>query len=293
MGSLFHRNEFLDSSNSLDPAVTDPPHLRRFDYSIAGGGPIIKDRVFFFGSSERIQEDRGIDFKYPDLGTSAAAATVLQLFHRQEDPLNIPERSRATRNFFKLNEQLGRHQLTQEVNYTNEYDRASGNGLPSTRTTTSGRNLLLGFGDTFLLGDQGNPWIITLRGSYRGDPSDTQPAHPEFTGITSLSAFPAQQICPPTCGFFTTLPVITFGNATTFTNLDQKYTSLAANVNKLFGDHDVKFGWQFLSTQVDGTDSTTLTNQLFATINDYMNFGPVNSGIFLLLVAGAPTPASE
>ncbi|MGH9819420.1 MAG: TonB-dependent receptor, partial [Pyrinomonadaceae bacterium] len=293
MGSLFHRNEFFDGVNSLDPTVTDALHLRRFDYSIAGGGPIIKDKVFFFGSSERIQEDRAIDFKYPDLGTSAAAATVLQLFHGQEDPINIPERSRATRNFFKLNEQFGRHQLSQEVNYTNEYDRGNGTGLPSTRTTTSARNLLLGVGDTFLLGDQGNPWIVTLRGSYRGSPSDSQPAHSEFTGVTSLSAFPAQQICPPTCGFFTTLPVITFGNPTTYTQLDQKYTSLAANVNKLFGDHDLKFGWQFLRTKVDGTDSQTLTNQLFATIDDYINFGPVNSGIFLLLVAGAPTPQAN
>ena len=92
MGSLFHRNEFLDSSNSLDPAVTDPPHLRRFDYSIAGGGPIIKDRVFFFGSSERIQEDRGIDFKYPESRYVGRGGNRTPIFHSQEDPINIPKR---------------------------------------------------------------------------------------------------------------------------------------------------------------------------------------------------------
>jgi hypothetical protein len=293
VGSLFHRNESFDSVNSLDPAVRDPLHLRRFDYSLAGGGPILKDRIFFFGSSERITEDRAIDFKYPDLGTSAGAASILQLLRNQENPLDVSQRSRATRNFFKLNEQFGRHQLVQELNYTNEYARGSGSGLPSTRTSTSGRNLLLGFGDTMLLGDQGNPWIVTLRGSYRGEPSDSRPAHPEFTGTTALNAFPAQQICPPTCGFFSTLPGITFGNSSTPSNLDQKYTSLAANVNKVFGDHDLKFGWQFLRTKVDGLDSQTLTNQLFATIDDYINLGPVNSGIFLLLVAGGATPAAN
>jgi len=293
VGSLFHRNEAFDSVNSLDPAVKNPLHLRRFDYSLAGGGPILKDRVFFFGSSERIMEDRAIDFKYPDLGTSAGAASILQLLRNQENPLDVPQRSRATRNFFKLNEQLGRHQLVQELNYTNEYARGSGSGLPSTRTSTSGRNLLLGFGDTMLLGDQGNPWIVTLRGSYRGEPSDSRPAHPEFTGSTLLNAFPAQQICPPTCGFFSTLPGITFGNSTTPSNLDQKYTSFAPNVNKVFGDHDLKFGWQFLRTKVDGLDSQTLTNQLFATIDDYLNLGPVNSGIFLLLVAGGSTPEAK
>ena len=293
VASLFHRNEAFDSVNSLDPTVSDALHLRRFDYSLAGGGPIIKDRVFFFGSSERIMEDRAIDFNYPDLGTVAGASTILQLLRNQENPFDVPQRNRATRNFLKLNEQLGRHQLTQEINYTNEYVRGSGTGLPTTRTSRSGRKLLLGFGDTMLLGDKSNPWIVTLRGSYRGEPSDTQPAHPEFTGSTALNAFPAQQFCPPTCGFFSTLPTVTFGNASTPSNLHQKYTSIMANANKLFGDHDIKFGWQFLRTKVDGVDSQVLTNQLLATIDDFVNLGPVNSGVFLLLVAGGATPAAN
>src|SRR5215475_565202 len=293
VASLFHRNEAFDSVNSLDSAVTDPLHLRRFDYSLALGGPIIKDKIFFFGSSERITEDRAIDFKYPDLGASAGAASVLQLLRNQENPFDIPQRSRAIRNFFKLDEQFGRHHLDQEINYTNEYVRGAGSGLPTTRTSTSDRNLQLGFGDTMLLGDRANPWIVTLRGAYRGEPSDSQPAHQEFTGSTLLNSFPAQQIWPPTCGLFSTLPGITFGNPTTPSNLFQKYISLAANTNKRFGAHDFKFGWQFLRTKVDGLDSRTLTNQLFATIDDYINLGPVNSGVFLLLVAGGPTPESS
>ena len=296
VGSFFHRNEAFDSVNSLDPAVTDPPHLRRFDYSLALGGPVWKDRVFFFGSSERITEDRGIDFAYPSLGTSAGAASILQLLRAQENPFDVPQKSRGIRNFLKLNEQFGRHQLSQELNYTNEYVRGSGTGLPTTRTSTSARHLLLGAGDTILLGNQGNPWIVTLRGAYRGEPSDAQPAHPEFTGSTALSAFPAQQPCPPTCGtanLFSPLPGVTFGNATTPSTLHQKYTSLAANADKLFGDHDLKFGWQFLRTKVDGVDPRIFTNQLFTTIDDYINFGPVNGGIFLLLAAGGLTDAAR
>jgi hypothetical protein len=73
VGSFFHRNEAFDSVNSLDETLTDAPYLRRFDYSLAGGGPIIKDRIFFFGSSERITENRVIDFNYPNLGTSPGA----------------------------------------------------------------------------------------------------------------------------------------------------------------------------------------------------------------------------
>ena len=290
VGSFFVRNDAFDSVNSLDETVTDSPYLRRYDYSLAMGGPIIKDRFFFFGSAERITEDRGIDFKYPDLGTSEGAQTVLSLLRAQEDPLDIPSRTRGTRVFLKLNQQFSRHQLVQQVNYTNENTFATGQGLPTTRTSRGSRNLLLGFGDTMLLGDLGNPWIVTLRGTYRGEPSDSRPAYEEFTGATLLNAFPEQQICPPTCGFFSTLPGIFFGNATTPQNIDQKYTSIIANANKLFGDHDIKFGWQYLRTKVDGLDPKTLTNQLFATIDDFVTLGPVNSGIFLLLDAGAPTP---
>ena len=286
VASFFHRNEAFDANNSL--------HLRRFDYSLAGGGPIVKDKIFFFGSSERIMEDRAQSFNYPNLGTSSGAMTVIGLLHSQEDPLDIPERARAIRNFFKLNEQFGRHQLSEEMNYTNEFDRGFGFVLPSARTSTSARNLLIGFGDTMLLGDKGNPWLVTLRGSFRGGPNDTQPAHSQFTGSTALNVFPAQQFCPPTCGFFSTLPGVTFGNPLTLIRIDEKYTSFGASADKLFGDHDIKFGWQFLRTKVDGIDSQTLTNQLFATIDDYISFDPVvNSGIFLLLVAGGQTPAAN
>ena len=294
--SLFHRNEAFDSVNSLDRSVTEPPHLRRFDYSLAGGGPILKDRIFFFGSSERIMEDRGIDFVYPPFPPSEATTSLLGLLHTQEDPLDGPQRTRETRNFLKLNENFGRHQLVQELNYTNGFVRGQGTGIPSSRRNTSGRRLLLGFGDTILLGDKGDPWIVTLRGSYRGEPSDDQPASPQIIGLTRLNSFSVQQTCPPTCGFFgspTDPPGVNFGSAATASNLDQKYTSISANGDKLFGDHEVKFGWQFLRTKVDGLDSQTLTNQIFATVDDYLDFGTVNSGVFLLLEGGGPTPEAN
>jgi outer membrane receptor protein involved in Fe transport len=297
VGSFFHRNEFLDSVNSRNQAVTDPLHLRRFDYSLAGGGPIWKDRIFFFGSSERITEDRAIDFVFPTFPSTPANTRLLQLLHAQEDPLDGPQRLRETRNFLKLNENFGRHQLVQEMNYTNTFTRGAGSGIPSSRRNTSGRRLMLGFGDTMLLGDQGNPWIVTVRGSFRGEPSDDRPAAPDIAGVTSLNSFSALQVCPPTCGFFgvpvVDPPPVTFGSATTLSFLDQKYSSFSSDVDKLFRNHEVKFGWQFLRTKVDGLDSQTLTNQVFATVDDYLNLGAINSGIFLLLVGGGPTPAAN
>ena len=69
-----------------------------------------------------------------------------------------------------------------------------------------------------------------------------------------------------TGGLFGNLGSFSFGNNTTRTALDQKYTSFSAHANKLFGDHNVKFGWNFLRTRVDGVESQILNLQLFATV---------------------------
>ena len=89
VGSLFFRDDALDSSNSLDETRTDPLPLRRYDYSLAGGGPIVRDKFFFFGSAEQISEDRQLDFRYPDTGS----AVVNQLLRDQEAPFDVPTRA--------------------------------------------------------------------------------------------------------------------------------------------------------------------------------------------------------
>jgi hypothetical protein len=295
VGSLFHRNEAFDSSNSLDPTKTDPSNLRRFDYSLALGGPVIKDKVFFFGSSERITENRVIDFKFPNTGTTPGGLLVKQLLRNQELPFDTPNRTFETRNFLKFSEQLSRHQLSQEMNYTNRVVRnflplSSSQSLPSARNDSGARHLLLAFADTALLGEQSSPWVVTLRGAYRGEPSDRRPAHPEAGGGTLFVPYTNNTCCLLVPG---DLPTASFGNANTATNLDQKYISFGANAAKLFGPHDLKFGWNFLRTKVDGVESQVLQSQLFTTVDDFVNLGPINGGVSLLLGIGAPTAAGN
>ncbi|HYK20897.1 MAG TPA: TonB-dependent receptor [Pyrinomonadaceae bacterium] len=290
VGSFFLRHDAFDTSNSLNPNVTDALPLRRYDYSLALGGPIVKDKVFFFGSGERIHENRKLDFTFPSTG-NAQANQILRNF---ETPFDNPARTRDTRGFFKLDEQLGRHQLTQEVNYTNGVVKeflplSASNSLPSRRNDTTARSLLLGFGDTVLFGEQSNPWVLTLRGGYRGDVSSSAPSHPEAGVGTTFQIFNSFT----TGGLAGNLGSVSFGNNTSPSLLDQKYTSLGANLAKLFGDHNLKFGWNFLRTRVDGIESQILNLQLFATVNDFLTYGPINSGFFTVTTAGGLTPEAN
>ncbi|HKZ81584.1 MAG TPA: TonB-dependent receptor [Pyrinomonadaceae bacterium] len=290
VASLFHRNDAFDASNSLDPTKPDAPPLRRFDYSLAGGGPIIKDKIFFFGSSERITEKRRLNFNFPDTGSQV----VNTLLRDQETRFDNPTRLFETRNFLKLDEQFGRHHLTQQINYTNRVIRdflplSQSGSLPSARNDSGARHLLLGFGDTMLLGESGNPWVVTLRGAYRGEPSDTRPSHPEVQGSTRFNPFSSNT----TGTFFGDFPTVVFGNIASPTNLDQKYTSFSGHAGRLFGNHDLKFGYNFLRTKVDGVESQLLQNQLFATVDDFATFGPQNAGFFTITTAGGFTPEAN
>src|ERR1700730_12155331 len=61
--SAFYRNSVFDSNNVPD-APTGLPFLNRWDPTAYFGGPIVKDKVFFFGSAERILESRDLNFVF-------------------------------------------------------------------------------------------------------------------------------------------------------------------------------------------------------------------------------------
>ena len=286
LASIFFRNNVFDSSNSLDPAQDEAPFLQRWDYSLGLGGPIVKDKVFFFGSAERIRENRRLNFIFP-VGTPQVARDF-------ETQFDNPSLIFDTRGFLKFDEQLGRHSLSQAVSYTNGNVReflplSNATDLPSRRNDTGARHLLLAFSDTVLLGDHSNPWVLTLRGGYRGDTSETRPAHPEAGVGTTFNMFSSFN----TGGLFGDLGSFAFGNNTSRTGLDQKYTSASANATRLFGDHNIKFGWNFLRTRVDGVESQIQNLQLFATVPDFTTFGPFNAGFFTVTTAGGLTPAAN
>ena len=54
----FVRNSALDARNFFDPATIPPFRRNQFGASI--GGPIIKDKTFFFGDYEGIRQSKGV-----------------------------------------------------------------------------------------------------------------------------------------------------------------------------------------------------------------------------------------
>jgi hypothetical protein len=294
VGSLFVRNDALDTSNSLDQTRTEPLPLRRYDSSLAFGGPLSRDKVFFFGSVEHINEKRQLDFRYPDTGS----AVVNQLLRAQEAPFDVPTRLSETRAFAKFDERIGQHQLSQQVNFTDSGNDSflplsSANSLPSARNDTDTRRLLLGFGDTALLGDPGNPIVVTLRGAFRRDDGETRPSQNELTGSTLFNPYDSARCTTASCLIFGNLPTVTFGNLRTPRHLDQRYTEFNGNANKLFSSHDLKFGMNFLRTKVDGADPRLLQNQLFASTDDFERLGAATAGPYLLASVGGLTPRED
>src|SRR5947208_718964 len=276
--SLFHRNYKLDSSNSASVLSGEVPFLLRWDPSAQIGGPILRNKVFFFGSAERILESRQLNFQFP----VATPPILIQL----EAPFNLHTKAFDTRVRAKLDEQVGHHRFSQQLNLTNTHVTGflpllAAVNLPSTRNNLDFRRLMLGFNDTATLGDQANPFLVSLYGQYRGEPSVTKAAHPE-AGIASTldNLFSSLD----TGELFGDLGQVQFGPAYAALPLSQKYVSLGANVAKQVGRHNLKFGWDYQHTQVDGTEANNLFKQLFATVADLGQFGPINAGVHLLFV---------
>ena len=262
------------------------PYLLRWDYDAAAGGAMVKDKAFWFASAEGIHENRQINFVSPP--------NTPQFILDRELSFNEPTTDREVRAFAKFDQVLGKHHFTEQMNYTNVHVNSTNplslsTSLPSTRTNLGDRNLLLGFSDTVTFGNSGSPFILSLRGQYRREPSLTSAAHPEAGPDTIFNIFSGFD----TGGVFGDLATPEFGATFTPSRIDQKYATFGASLAKTVGRHTFKFGWDFERTQVDGVEANGVQNQLFATQADYEQFGPIDAGFFLLLTIGGLTPEAN
>jgi outer membrane receptor protein involved in Fe transport len=282
--SAFNRNNVFDSS---DVPGTSAPFLSRWDPSANVGGPILHDRIFFFGSVERIQESRQLNFVFPP--------NTPEFLQVREQSFDQDNQTFETRSFLKLDEQLGRHHVTEQMNpinghVTNFLPLSEAINLPSTRTDSGSRYLMLGFHDTAMLGKLSDPWLLSAYVQYRGEPFSERAAHPEASPATTLfnmfSSLSTGQLAGD-------LGQVEFGAGFTPLLLQPRYTSTGAHLDKMVRRHEIKFGWELQHAQVDGVESANLLNQLFATTSDFQQFGVVNSRVYVQTAVAGPTPHDD
>jgi hypothetical protein len=283
LASAYHRNNALDTS---DIPKTGVPYLLRWDYDLAAGGAMVRDKAFWFGSAEGIHENRQLNF--------VALPGTPQFLIDREQTYNQPTTDREVRLFGKFDQVLANHHLTEQMNYTNAHvdstnPLSAANSLPSTRTNLGDRNLMLGFSDTITFGHSANPYILSLRGQYRRQRTLSSAAHSQAGPDTLFNVFSGYN----TGGIFGDVAQTEYGATFTPASLDQQYTTVGANLAKSINRHTIKLGWDFERTHVDGAEANAQQDQLFATQADYLQFGPINSGFFLLLTIGGTTPQAN
>jgi hypothetical protein len=240
--------------------------------------------MFFFGSVERIRETRELNFAFPP-----GIPDFLQI---REEGFDKHNQTFDTRSFLKLDEQLGHHRVTGRMNLTNSHltdflSLSQATSLPSTRANLDSRQLMFGLHDTATLGNQSGPFLLSTYFQYRGEPFTQRASHPAASPATTLFNMFSSLTTSRLTG---DLGQVKFGAGFTPLLLQQKYISTGAHLNKVMGAHDIKFGWDFQRTRADGVEAGNLLNQLFATVSDFGQFGPVDSGVYVLRSVAGPTP---
>jgi hypothetical protein len=283
--SFFQRNYVLDSSDIS--GQNNPPFLLRWDPSAQVGGPIRKDKIFFFASAERIMQSQNLNFQFPP--------NIPPSLITFETPFNTHALENDTRALFKLDEQVSSHRLGQQVSYTNSHQQnylplSEATNLPSTRQNIGTRTTMYGITDTATLGNQANPLLLSLYLQYRAEPSGVQAAHPTAGAASTLDNLFDNYSSGDEFG---DLGQVTFGPGYTPLVLRPKYITAGATLAKEIRNHNIKYGWNFEHLAVDGTESNNLFNQLFATVSDFAQYGPINSGVYLLTNEGGVNPSDN
>ncbi|MBN1222550.1 MAG: TonB-dependent receptor [Candidatus Aminicenantes bacterium] len=101
-GNLFfyHRNDALDASPIKDQ---DPALLKRYEYGFTVGGPIVRDKVWFFAATQFVNQKEGVEYDF----SIVPEELKYDFFGRPENFDAVPKTNDATY-FLKLTASLGK-----------------------------------------------------------------------------------------------------------------------------------------------------------------------------------------
>lgn len=77
-GFEFFRDSSMDARNFFDRG-SEPPPFRRNQYGVSLGGPIARNRLFFFGGVERLEEDLGVTTTSFTLNAAARSGALFPI----------------------------------------------------------------------------------------------------------------------------------------------------------------------------------------------------------------------
>jgi Carboxypeptidase regulatory-like domain/TonB-dependent Receptor Plug Domain len=243
----FVRNNHLDSSNVPTPSPLpanfvkpEPPKLERYQWGGTLGGPIVKDKAFFFGSFEKLNETRGLNFdltKIPAFVQSGIASpSHSENFGIAPQNEGFTGLLKGDVNFGQPNHLTGSFNRSTLTNSGLVSSPVSGTlALPSAAATrdqpaTSGvvRETAI-FGNSVFLESTGD----YVRGERGNNLGQTQRSEPLLLLLNGSNGGFMQTGAP-------------FGGKTD--QLSQRYQvqqSLSVLKTGLAGDHQLKAGWDF------------------------------------------------
>jgi hypothetical protein len=255
-GFLFARNDRFDATNIPPPAPLPsgyvkpkPPALERYQWGGTAGGPIVKDKAFFFGSFEKLNETRGVNIDQSKI--PAFVLNGLATPSRVEDFGTAPKSAGFT-GLFKVDTNLStNNRLTGSINRSTLSNTGSISSpvagtvaLPSAAASTVQPATSAVFRETAVLGPR---MFLESMGTYvRGENGanldQTQRSEPLLMLLRS--------------GFLQT--GAPFGGQTD--RLSQRYQlaqSLSYFVPGRTGDHQFKIGWDFNHISLGGFNQVT------------------------------------
>src|SRR5260370_6296897 len=134
-----------------------------------------------------------------------------------------------------------------------------------------------------------SPFLLSITGQSRDGPTLSSPAPPQAGPPTRFNLFSSYT----PFGVFGDQGAFDYGATFTPSTMVQKYGIFGASLAKTISRHSIKFGWDFERTHVDGVEANGQFDQLFATQADYLQFGPIDDGFFLLATTGGLTPQAN
>lgn len=198
-GSVYGRNDSLDSSNNPGQP---PPKLKRVDAALTVGGPIVRDRTWFFNALEFLNEERGTNLDRSQIPPIIASGFVSPAFDGAE-PFDAKPLSKRLTEFAKISHRLNAsNELFASTNINHRkldaFVRPSGGSafisppagsvsLPSTASDIRETIYSVNGRETSFFG--GNRWLIEstlryVRGDYKENTELGGGGHDEISTLT-------------------------------------------------------------------------------------------------------------